>query len=63
MKFVLEFTCDGAAFYDEEGDLRNIEVACIVDSVAQRLFAGQLEGSVMDSNGNRVGHYEVVEDE
>jgi hypothetical protein len=53
----IEFSLDNAAF--EEGDDAVDEVRQIFKEVLLRFAAGADAGSVLDSNGNKVGEWEV----
>ena len=53
--FKLEFSTDNAAF-DNYGAT---ETARILRTIAKRIEEGNLDGKVMDLNGNSIGHYEL----
>ena len=52
--FKLEFTTDNAAFQD---DNFTSEVERILSKVASQVNEGHTEGSILDSNGNLIGHF------
>lgn len=54
--FHVKFDTDNAAFAD--GDCIH-EIARILRDVTSRLEAGNPEGSIYDSNGNKVGEYRL----
>jgi len=61
--FKLEFSTDNAAF-DNYGateivPLRQYLTARILRTIAKRIEEGNLDGKVMDLNGNSIGHYEL----
>jgi len=51
----IEFETDNAAF--AEGGV--LEVARVLRSVADRVEGGEIEGPLTDSNGNRIGSWEL----
>lgn len=64
--FRLEVKTGGAAFRDESRTDRHgesvldpcaVEVRRILLDVSRKLDAGYTDGSVMDVNGNKVGHW------
>ena len=57
MRFKLEISCDNAAF-DEEP---SIELARILHLAANQLEEGTTDDNLRDSNGNTVGHFELIE--
>ena len=59
MKFKLELTCDNASFDPPPSwEIKRLlsKAACLVD-------CGQTEGPLLDLNGNRVGSFELVEED
>lgn len=52
--FKLEFTTSNAAFAD---DLAPYECAGILTAVASKLKNGETEGTLRDTNGNKVGFW------
>ena len=57
--FKLEFSTDNAAF---DGDLKWMEIDSILRAVADRAGDGQTSGLIRDSNGNRIGQWELTAD-
>lgn len=55
--FKLQFSTDNAAF---EGDSKWMEIDTILRAVADRAGDGQTSGIIWDSNGNRVGQWELT---
>lgn len=55
MKIQIEIDLDNAAFEDNPGEL-----AQILDKIPSNVRPGD-DGKLMDSNGNRVGQWEVNE--
>lgn len=63
MKFVLEITCDNAAFCDDDGDPDpGFEVATILRSAAKAVENGAESVRLYDTNGNRVGVAKFAEE-
>lgn len=56
LMFKLEFETDNEAFSYSYGAS---ETARILRKLAQRIEAGDLDGNVLDINGNSVGTYEL----
>ena len=59
MKFTLELTCNNAAFDPSpQWEIKRLlaKAACLVD-------CGRTDGMLLDLNGNRVGSFELVEDD
>lgn len=62
MKFQLSFTCDNAAFDD---DNRDTEISRLLRDIAQKIEGGaiaELPGkfrSILDVNGNKVGEWRL----
>jgi hypothetical protein len=59
VKFKLEFDCDNAAFEDLEGELRWV-LSNVTNDVS---LPSASDGTVRDSNGNRIGEWRFTEDE
>ena len=57
--FKLQFSTDNAAF---DGDLKRMEIDSILRAVADRAGDGQTGGLIRDSNGNRIGQWELTLD-
>jgi len=57
--FKLQFSTDNAAF---DGDLKWMEIDSILRAVADRAGDGQTSGLIRDSNGNRIGQWELTAD-
>ncbi|MBS3648809.1 hypothetical protein KEU06_09345 [Pseudaminobacter sp. 19-2017] len=58
--FKMEFRTDNAAFVDDQAG----EIDRIFREVAERVAAAEKGGTIRDSNGNRVGRWELeAEDE
>lgn len=57
--FKLEFSTGNAAF---EGDSKWMEIDTILRAVADRAGDGQTSGPIRDSNGNRIGQWELTAD-
>lgn len=57
--FKLEFKTENAAF---DGDLKWMEIDSILRAVADRAGDGQTGGPIRDSNGNRIGQWELTTD-
>lgn len=55
--FKLQFSTENAAF---EGDSKWMEIDTILRAVADRAGDGQTSGTIRDSNGNRVGQWELT---
>lgn len=55
--FKLQFSTENAAF---EGDSKWMEIDTILRAVADRAGDGQTSGIIRDSNGNRVGQWELT---
>ena len=57
----IEFSTDGAAFYDEYEDyltneeIKNVEVIRILKNIIDDIKLGCDCGSIMDINGNKIG--------
>jgi len=58
MEFIVNVTCDNAAFEGNPG----IEISRILRKVADKVEAGQEAGKIMDVNGNSVGEFRLQED-
>jgi hypothetical protein len=63
MKFTLEINCDNAAF---EGDSIGYEISRILRKLVAKFEFARLEaadeGVVMDTNGNKVGFWELFKE-
>jgi hypothetical protein len=60
MKLRIEIKMDNAAFCDEDGNYQSYELARILRKLADR--ADELDNlPIMDINGNRCGHAEIVD--
>lgn len=57
LMFKLEFETDNEAFSYSYGAS---ETARILRKLAKRIEEGDLDGNVMDSNGNTIGSYELI---
>jgi hypothetical protein len=57
--FKLEFSTENAAFEDEN---KVSEIAIILLNVRGKVLNGHGGGIVMDSNGNKVGSWELSDD-
>jgi len=53
--FKLEFSTDNAAFEDDPAG----EVADILVDIRSKVMSGRKAGRIMDSNGNKVGSWEM----
>lgn len=58
MKFILEISCDNAAFTDDPG----AETARILRRAAEIVENGGEDSRLADFNGNRVGGFEFSND-
>lgn len=56
--FQLYFSTSNAAF---DQDYPNESIAHVVREVANKISDGELEGVVIDENGNRIGEFSVTE--
>jgi hypothetical protein len=56
MKLTIEMELDNAAF--TEGDLSE-EIEYCLTRVMAKIAHGRMNGGIMDSNGNRVGEFDV----
>ena len=52
MQFVINFNMDNASF-----EWKEQEISRILNKVSERVKKGELEGNIMDSNGNIVGEF------
>lgn len=50
----IEFSTDNAAF-EEYG--KNYQIAVILDIIMARIKRGEIEGSILDVNGNKIGEW------
>jgi hypothetical protein len=55
----IQFSTDNAAFEDNG---REEEIARILRRIADKIESGAVAGTARDSNGNRVGTFEVAPD-
>ena len=60
--FKIEFKTDNASFFDPNDtdfndEARAAETARILQHIAEQVEGGFTSGLVIDSNGNRVGHW------
>jgi hypothetical protein len=53
---IIEFSTDNAAFDDER-----VEVVRILQLIAARVENGDVSGVIRDSNGNRVGQWNLTD--
>lgn len=58
MTAIIRINMDNAAF---DGDNRNEELARILRDLAKHIEGGNTERTVMDSNGNRLGTFKILE--
>lgn len=56
MSFKIEFATDNAAFEEDASQ----ETAHILREIADKIMEGQINGSIRDTNGNRIGSYNLV---
>ena len=57
MELVIRINLDNAAFHEDmESELKRIG-----ENIASDVADGETGGNIRDSNGNRVGHFEVLE--
>ena len=57
MELVIRINLDNAAFHENmESELKRIG-----ENMASDVADGETGGNIRDSNGNRVGHFEVLE--
>ena len=56
MDFKLKFNCDNAAFWAPE-----LETSDILKKLADKVESGQVEGIVLDHNGNNIGKWEFTD--
>jgi len=52
MQFVINFNMDNASF-----DGKEQEISRILNKVSERVKKGELEGNIIDHNGNTVGEF------
>ena len=52
MQFVINFNMDNASFERKEQ-----EISRILNKISERVQNGELEGSIVDYNGNTVGEF------
>jgi hypothetical protein len=58
MEFILNIEMENAAFDDDE---LSLEVGDLLRSVANRWESGAPAGNIMDSNGNYVGKFDLID--
>ena len=60
MNFNLQINLDNAAF---NGDYlaREYEIEEVLHHIGIQIFAGHTNRQIIDSNGKKCGHYEIVE--
>lgn len=63
-KFIIEITCENAAFADADTGVINDdgagrEVGAILKDVVRQVERGCIEGRILDTNGNHVGYYKT----
>jgi hypothetical protein len=58
-KFTLTINCDNDAFKSEHGGdaSRRYEVGTLLRVAAEEVESGYIEGSIVDTNGNKVGAF------
>ena len=56
MKITIEFHTDNASFEDYYDELNSV-----LSDVINRVIKGRLEGAIIDSNGNTIGNFDVME--
>lgn len=59
MTFKLEFEIGNDTFF---GGDRGEEASCVLQEVAESVARGNESGTIHDSNGNRIGQYEMSEE-
>jgi hypothetical protein len=59
MNIKIEFSMDGAAF---DGDAVYAEAGGLIRTIADKIATGRTDGPVIDSNGNTVGRFAIVEE-
>ena len=57
--FMCDFETDNAAFTD---GLCRYETSRILRNLAKKIEAGANEGSIIDINGNSIGHFQFEDD-
>lgn len=58
--FTLQFDMRGDAF---AGNTYDAEIARILEEVCDSVMAGYFGGPILDVNGNRIGQWEIEEEE
>ena len=53
----IEFTCDNAAFFDDDEKFDTQEVVQILHRISTKIQDGQDGGVIRDINGNKVGEW------
>jgi len=56
----ITFDTGNAAFYAEDGSFNPLEVADILRKLAAKVERGELEGRIHDTNGNKVGGWDLT---
>jgi len=59
MEFKIKFNMDNAAFKEGTAE-ESAEVESILTEISSLFLAGRTSGSILDSNGNDVGEWEVT---
>lgn len=57
----IEFKTDNASFGKVDSPEYNAEVCYVLAKVTSRLTNGNTSGSIIDTNGNRIGSFETTE--
>lgn len=57
--FIMQFNCDNAAFYDQDEDFDPAAVEHILGEVRHKVSSGEVWGNIRDTNGNKVGFWEL----
>ncbi|MEV4575958.1 hypothetical protein AB0K16_22200 [Nonomuraea jabiensis] len=58
----MEFSTGNAAFDDENDGNSSEEITFILQNVIDKVADGRTSGSILDSNGNRIGQWEFTRD-
>ena len=62
-KFTMDIECDNAAFCDDDGDFDpNEELSRIIGYVKCKINDGHWLGNCYDTNGNKVGRWEISDE-
>lgn len=59
MKFTCKIDMDNAAFQDPEGNYHPMELETLLDDIAEQSNSGMFMGKLYDSNGNKVGQWQI----